>query len=278
MTAGCHCEELSFDYSDEAISYFKTRLLRHRYVRIWFLAMTNIYKMIKAIIFDLGNVLIGFDHRIAVNRILARTDKSARDIYDFFFDSPLTQNFEKGLISPEDFFRQVKSELDLRINYEEFLPVWNEIFFRKPEMEEFIQSLDAGIRLVLLSNVNRLHYEYLEKNFSCALTLFDKVMPSYVTGSIKPERRIYELALKETEAQIDEVVYVDDRADLIEAARSYGINSARFTGVENLKREFDNLGIPFIKEATFNLRSPNQISRRCEEPSLDMSVTKQSRI
>ena len=52
---------------------------------------------IKAVIFDLGNVLVGFDHRIAVKKILRHTSKSTREIYDLFFDSPFTREFEKGV-------------------------------------------------------------------------------------------------------------------------------------------------------------------------------------
>ena len=59
---------------------------------------------IKAIIFDLGNVLIGFDHQIAVKRILAHTPMSEGEIYNLFFDSTLTRVFEEGKISPLLFF------------------------------------------------------------------------------------------------------------------------------------------------------------------------------
>ena len=201
--------------------------------------------MINAIIFDLGNVLIGFDHHIAVKRILKYTDKSARDIYDFFFDSELTRTFEKGLIGPQEFFREVKKRLNLKISYDEFLPIWNEIFFPKPETEEFIRRLDGSLRLVLLSNINKIHFEYLRKNFSCALSLFDKMILSCMVGFIKPQRQIYELAISQTQADRKNIIYVDDRKDLIEAATGYGINSIRFEGIEQLRSQFERLGILF---------------------------------
>ncbi len=200
---------------------------------------------IKAIIFDLGNVLIGFDHRIGVEKILKHTSKSTQEIYDLFFDSVFTREFEKGRISCGEFFDRVKGLLGLEIGYEEFLPIWNEIFFAKPEMEEFIASLNSGRKLVLLSNVNQLHYEYLTSAFPSAFNLFrpDNIIPSFRTGFMKPDREIYELALTLCGAKAEEVVYVDDRADLIEAASGYGIPSIRFKDVNQLKQEFLNLGI-----------------------------------
>lgn len=200
---------------------------------------------IKAIIFDLGNVLIGFDHRIAVKKILPYTPRIEQEIYDLFFDSNLTRDFEKGNISPLDFFEKIKSMLDLRLGFDQFSPLWNEIFFSKPDSEEFIGSLDSGLKLLLLSNINKLHYEYIQRAFSQAMNLFESgnVIPSYTTGFVKPEKEIYELAVLVSGVKRDELIYVDDRRDLIEAARSYGIRSIQFEGVGKLTREFKDLGI-----------------------------------
>ncbi len=198
--------------------------------------------MIKAIIFDLGNCLIGFDHRIAVRKILKYTKKPAEDIYNFFFDSPLTQDFERGKILPEEFFRAVKESLGLEITYTEFLPIWNEIFFPFPRMNELIASL-PGLRLVMLSNINQLHYEYIQNNFAPLLNFFHWVIPSCATGFIKPQREIYDLAVASARVSLENIVYVDDRPDLIEAASSYGINSVQFQGAEELRAEFKKLKI-----------------------------------
>ena len=211
--------------------------------------MKNNVKEIKAVIFDLGNVLIGFDHTIAVKKILKHTPKKSRDIYDLFFDSDITQEFEKGKTGTLEFFQQVQTVLELKISYGEFLPIWNEIFFSKPESENFVGSLNSGIKLALLSNINQLHYEYIREEFSSTIGLFepDKIIPSFRTGFIKPDKEIYDLALKALDVPRESVVYVDDRLDLIEAALSYGIKSIQFKTTQELQQEFQDLGI--IKDA-----------------------------
>ena len=216
--------------------------------------MKNNVKEIKAVIFDLGNVLIGFDHTIAVKKILKHTPKKSRDIYDLFFDSDLTQEFEKGKTGTLEFFQQVKTALELKISYGEFLPIWNEIFFSKPESENFVSSLNSGIKLALLSNINQLHYEYIREEFSSTIGLFepDKIIPSFRTGFIKPDKEIYDLALKALDVPRESVVYVDDRLDLIEAALSYGIKSIQFKSAKELKQKFQDLGI--IKDAKTSRR------------------------
>ena len=216
--------------------------------------MKNKAKEIKAVIFDLGNVLIGFDHTIAVKKILKHTPKKSRDIYDLFFDSDLTQEFEKGKTGKLEFFQQVQTALELKISYGEFLPIWNEIFFSKPESEDFVSSLNSGIKLALLSNINQLHYEYIREEFSSTIGLFepDKIIPSFRTGFIKPDKEIYDLALKALDVPRESVVYVDDRLDLIEAALSYGIKSIQFKSAKGLKQKFQDLGI--IKDAKTSRR------------------------
>ena len=216
--------------------------------------MKNKAKEIKAVIFDLGNVLIGFDHTIAVKKILKHTPKKSRDIYDLFFDSDLTQEFEKGKTGTLEFFQQVQTALELKISYGEFLPIWNEIFFSKPESEDFVGSLNSGIKLALLSNINQLHYEYIREEFSSTIGLFepDKIIPSFRTGFIKPDKEIYDLALKALDVPRESVVYVDDRLDLIEAALSYGIKSIQFKSAKELKQKFQDLGI--IKDAKTSRR------------------------
>ena len=203
-------------------------------------------KEIRAVIFDLGNVLVGFDHTIAVGRISGYSAKSKQEIYALFFDSELTREFERGSIGAQEFFGKVKSMLKMKINYAEFLPIWNEIFFSKPDTEEFVRSLEPRIKLALLSNINKLHYDYVREKFSSAIALFDKVIPSYATGFIKPEREIYALAVRATGQTTENIVYVDDRQDLVEAAKSYGLKSIQFKNVAQLRDEFQKLGI--IKE------------------------------
>ena len=57
-----------------------------------------------SILCDLGNVLINFDHRVAVKKILGLTPKKEEDIYQLFFDSGLTKLYEEGKITSLDFF------------------------------------------------------------------------------------------------------------------------------------------------------------------------------
>jgi len=119
-----------------------------------------------AILCDLGNVLINFDHKIAVKKILRLTPKNEQDIHQLFFDSGLTKDYEEGKISSMEFFKKVKDLLELDMSYNKFLPIWNDIFFETPlnkKIQNFLKIVKGKYKLVMVSNTNKAHYEFLKE-------------------------------------------------------------------------------------------------------------------
>lgn len=200
---------------------------------------------VKAIIFDLGNVLIDFDHTIAAKKISRFTDKTWQEIFNLFFDSALTGLFEEGKISPENFFREVKKMLDLKLDYAEFVPIWNDIFFLT-EKNRIIYNLVKGLKrkykIALLSNINILHFGYLKEKFP-VFDVFHYVLTSFEIGVRKPHPLIYEKTLEKLGVSPQNVFYTDDRPELIEKAKELGIRAFIFEDAEHLKQSLIENGI-----------------------------------
>lgn len=200
---------------------------------------------IKAIIFDLGNVVIDFDHTISARRISRFSSRTPKEIFDLFFDSELIGIFEEGKISPQDFFLEVKKILGLQLEYKAFLPIWNEIFFlteKNRYVYNLAKMLKRHYKVALLSNINVLHYEYLRQNFP-VFDAFTDIITSFELGFKKPHPAIYHKTLEVLGELPGEVFYTDDRAELVEKARALGINSHCFSGVEKLKEDFLYAGL-----------------------------------
>lgn len=200
---------------------------------------------IEAIIFDLGNVLVDFDHRIAAERIAQFGDKKPEQIFSLFFDSPLTGLFEEGRISPQDFFAQVQEALNLKLGYESFLPIWNEIFYlsaKNLKVYDLAKRLRKSYRLALLSNINILHFDYLKQNFP-VFDAFHNIITSYQAQTRKPSPLIYQKALEALGASPQNTFYTDDRSELIQSANRLGIKGFVFKGIEQLNRDLASAGI-----------------------------------
>jgi len=200
---------------------------------------------VKAVIFDLGNVLIDFDHMIAAKKISSFTGKPPQEIFNLFFDSEVTALFEEGKIAPLNFFSEVKKMLNLKLDYTQFLPIWNEIFFlteKNQAVYNLAKILRAHYKIALLSNINILHFDYLKKKFSLFDT-FHHIITSFASGIRKPDPLIYEKTLDLLKATPQNTFYTDDRAEFTEKASSLGIRGFVFKDAEQLKRDLLGNGI-----------------------------------
>jgi hydrogenase maturation protease len=65
-------------------------------------------------------------------------------------------------------------------------------------------------------------------------SLFNDLILSFRVNSIKPERKIYEELRNVSGCPFEEIIYVDDRGELIEAARTLNIKSIQYISTEDL--------------------------------------------
>jgi HAD superfamily hydrolase (TIGR01549 family) len=196
----------------------------------------------KLILCDLGNVLVKFDHRIAVRKILKFTDKSFDEVYQLFFDSPLTKDFEEGRISSREFFERISRALHLKgVTFKEFAVLWSDIFFDNKGIVPLLRRLKKNYRLHLISNINELHYSYLLKRFPSHFGIFDDIYLSYEVGRRKPHAEIYRRAMSDVNARPQDVLYIDDRADLIKEAQKTGMKTILFKNVADFRKQLERL-------------------------------------
>ena len=200
---------------------------------------------IKVILFDLGRVLVDFDHKRAAERISAFCAKTPLEIYNLFFQSQATLAFEAGKITPEEFYLRVKDMLDLNLSFNSFVSIWNDIFFLNPQnrlVYRLVNTLRANYKTAILSNINTLHYDYLKKNFP-VFGVFDEIFLSFQLGLIKPDKEIYKKVIQELKVRPQEVFYTDDRPELVESANSQGIRGCVFVNFGQLMGDIQSAGI-----------------------------------
>jgi len=195
------------------------------------------------IVFDLGNTLIRFDHNIAAKKVKDLSKAPYDAIYQTFFDSPHTRAFEKGEIRSAEFYAGIKESLGLDLDYDDFVPIWNDIFWEDEGSCGIARRLKAnGYRLFLLSNVNKLHFEFIKSKFKI-LSIFDEMILSYLVGAMKPDKAIFDDVVRRAGGDRTGILYIDDREDLVKEARAMGINSIRFEGPQKLQKALEELGI-----------------------------------
>ncbi|MEI7750528.1 MAG: HAD family phosphatase [Candidatus Omnitrophota bacterium] len=199
---------------------------------------------IKAVIFDLGNVLVNYDVKKAAKRFSAVSGLSTQEIWKRFFLSRFEQAYTRGQISTREFHRIACKTLDISMPLATFSHYWNDIFWENPGMERLLVRIKKHYPLYLISNTNKLHYTHLRKHFKL-LRHFKQRFPSHEVGARKPDLKIYRRVLKKIGLRPEETVFIDDMKSFIKGARKTGMHAIHFKGRPALLKSLRQLGIRF---------------------------------
>lgn len=198
---------------------------------------------IKVVVFDLGKVLLDFDYRVAAESLARLSHVSARTINDFIDQSPLLHRYEKGQISGDDFFKEIRQMSGYRGSLADFSELFSEVFTPIEAMIDLQQRLvAAGMPTYIFSNTNDLAIRHIRATYpfyhSCAGHIL-----SYEHGFMKPEAELYEAVERLTGCRETDILYFDDRDENIAAAQRRGWNSILHHSVENSLRSAAAIGL-----------------------------------
>ncbi len=180
----------------------------------------------RTLILDLGNVIACFDHRRACRQLaaLSTSGVSEDDVYEGVFSSGLERAFDLGVVGTPAFLSALRTRFQLASSDDAIGRAWSDIFWPSAPMIEVVRRAhDAGVRLVLASNTNPLHFAQVRRQFAETIERFDALVLSYEVGVRKPDRVFFRHCLDEARAPADACVYVDDRPDFVEAAAQVGL-------------------------------------------------------
>ena len=192
--------------------------------------------MIKCIIFDLGNVTIKFDEIPTFKKWSSCGKYSFDEVKNYYKNSSVRKAFERGEMTPKEFYYKYVEDLGLKITHKEFEKCYCDIFTRNLEIEKIIKSLKGKVKLVLLSNTNEWQYEYARKRYKI-INIFDDYVLSYKVGCRKPNPLIFLKAIKKAKAFPFNCAYFDDIAEFVYAAKLMGIKAFQFKNFEKLKND-----------------------------------------
>jgi len=176
----------------------------------------------QVVVFDLGKVLVDFDYSIAGRRIAAEGKMSATDVQEFIDHSPLLFRFETGQISKEQFFAEVQAATGFRGSLGQFSGFFADIFKPIEPMVKLHGELRRrGVPTYIFSNTNELAVGHIRESFPF-FSAFDGYILSYEHGAMKPDPRLYEVVEDKTGRRRDELLYLDDRPENVEAGANRG--------------------------------------------------------
>ena len=201
------------------------------------------FPKIKAVIFDIGRVLIRVDISRALDGLSQSIPLSPDEIWTALQNDPHWLDWQEGRISPRDWHGHLTKRLGGSLSFDQFVEVWNRALDPVPiHPEEFFARLAKRYRLALLSNTDPIHMGHEEVRFPF-FRHFPERIYSYRVGVSKPNPLIYREALRACKVKAEEAVYIDDVPAYAEAASKLGMHGIVYTSPKQLSADLAAAGV-----------------------------------
>ena len=177
---------------------------------------------IRAVFFDLGGVIVRTEFQSPRQRLADRLNTEYEDLVRLVFESETSRTASLGKLTVGEHWSAVARRLGRPVSEADAL--YDEFFAGDVldlELVEFIRSLRPARHTGLISNAWGDMRSYLAAR-KCD-DAFDSLTISAEVALLKPDPRIYQLALERAAVRPDEAVFVDDTPANIEACQHLGM-------------------------------------------------------
>lgn len=176
----------------------------------------------KAVVFDLGKVLLDFDYRIAARTLAPKSRFDAEEFKRVVDQSPLLHRYESAEIGTAEFFTEVGRLTGFHGTLAEFRAAFGDIFSEIPAMISLQRELrEQGVPTFIFSNTNEIAVGHIRERFPF-FAHFTGYVYSHEVGCMKPAAKIYGAIEAITGLTGADLLYLDDRAENIEAGAARG--------------------------------------------------------
>ncbi len=195
---------------------------------------------ITTIIFDYGCVLTNPQDKALFDEIYNLVTARDFSVFEEIYYSKRA-DYDQGLISGREYWKQIFAELDsvysaeladtlIKLDAESWSSFNNDVF-------AFLVKLkDRNYKLAVLSNMPSEILEHINRKPG-VFDIFDETVFSCDLKLIKPHPEIYRKALNIIGCTGSEAIFIDDRADNVDAAEKEGINALRFEGYSSFETD-----------------------------------------
>lgn len=181
--------------------------------------------MPRALLFDIGNVLVRFDFSPAAQKFASLSRATAQEVLSLM--APFKDDLESGRIADEDFITQSVERIGFRGTREDFVQIWGDIFTANDPMIARVKQLSGQMPLYLFSNTSGLHKAWLFEKFD-VFGLFAGGIYSHEAHCMKPHEPIFHQAINAFGLEPERTLYIDDLPDNIATGRRLGFQCHQY--------------------------------------------------
>lgn len=198
---------------------------------------------ISTLFLDIGGVLLtnGWDRKVRAKAIdkFKLNEEEIQERHHLTFTT-----YELGKLDLDTYLKRVIFFKDRNFSKKEFTDFMFSISRPFPEMIEFVKKLKStySLKVIAVSNEGRELNDYRINQFRLH-DIFDAFVSSSYVHFRKPDEDIFKMALDISQANVEEVIYLDDREMFVEIANEMGIKGIHHTEIESTKRKLEEFGL-----------------------------------
>ncbi len=176
----------------------------------------------KAVVFDLGKVLLDFDYGILIRRMAPRSRLNEAGLNRLLNQAPLLLRYERGSLSTAEFFAEVQRDSGFDGSVDEFTAFFADIFTPiEPMIALHARLRSRGVPTYIFSNTNEIAIAHIRRVFPF-FAGFSGYVLSYEHNAMKPDAALYSTVEQATGMRGADLLYLDDRPENVTAGAARG--------------------------------------------------------
>ncbi len=190
--------------------------------------------MIKTIVFDFAGVIAPGIIMSWLKRNLTRDDPRYKKFHE------ASNKWDLGQVTIEEFYALLSDITDIPTG-----SIQKELYENSTyhiEVIDIVKRLKKNYKIILFSN-NFAHNVYQLLDRHDIKGLFDEIIISSEHNMKKPDSRFYQMMLSIANAKKNEVIFIDDTQENVDAGTMLGIQSFLYKDHDQLIRDLTSQGI-----------------------------------
>jgi len=182
--------------------------------------------MTKAVLLDLGNVVLGVDFRRVFKYWAQATNKPVQIFYDAWQLDDAYKDHEVANIDFATYTAALSEQFGVQMSLQDWQHGWNDIWTQPfHSVIELLPALASRYALYGFSNTNETHEKFWRETFHQHLSSFQKIYTSSNIGLRKPDAQAYDYVCKDMQLEPAKVLFLDDTLENISGALEVGLDA-----------------------------------------------------
>ncbi|WP_349630116.1 HAD family hydrolase [Bradyrhizobium manausense] len=199
---------------------------------------------IKLVLFDMDNVLCGYDRGKRVAHLAALAGTSSEAVHSAIWDSGFELLGDSGTLDAADYLRGFGERIGYPLSLDEWVEARRCSMRADRAMLEIVGQLRRSVDTAVLTNNTTLVADHIDTLLPELRPLFgSKIYTSAQFGAAKPDPLCYSRCVSELKASPATILFVDDLAANVAGARQAGLLAHHHSSVETFKTALSGYGL-----------------------------------